>query len=180
MKNYRSFFRTMLIIVLLSSFISLISPILLQVWAKMGVYLNSTRIIMLIIILVASNLLNILLILFRERFAKNYNKQNFLAMMTDFFRMDYDSIISEGPSNMLEKIVTDTNQIYSYMTGSHIQIWASVIIAIVSILLILSFSPLLSIIMFVYVPISYFGYQLLNKELAKRAKVMQEETGKGF
>lgn len=180
MKSYRRFFWTMLVIVLLSSFISLISPICLQLWTKMDNSLDSAHIFMLVGILFLSNMLNILLIIYRERFAKHYNKQNFITMIADFLHMDYDAIISEGPSNILEKIVTATNQIYSYMTGIHIQIWSSVIIAVVSIGLILSVNLLMGITMLVYVPISYFGYKLLNKELARRSKRMQEETGKGF
>lgn len=146
----------------------------------MDISLDNRHIFTLIGILFLSNTLNILLIVYRERFAKHYNKQNFISLVTDFLHMDYDAIISEGPSNMLEKIVTATNQIYSYMTGIHIQIWSSVIIAIVSIGLILSVNLPMGIIMLAYVPISYFGYKLLNKELARRSKRMQEETGRGF
>lgn len=170
----------MLVIVLLSSFISLISPICLQLWSKADVALDSGHILMLVGILLLSNLLSVLLIVYRERFALHFNKQNFISMIADFLHMDYDSIISEGPSNMLEKIVTATNQIYSYMTGIHIQIWASVIIAAVSIGLILSVDLLMALIMLAYVPVSYFGYKLLNRELARRSRLMQEETGRGF
>lgn len=180
MKNYRKFFYSMLIIVILSSLISLISPICLQLWTKKGISLDSRHILMIVAILFLSNILNVLLIVYRERFAKHYNKQNFIAMITDFLHMDYDSITSEGPSNMLEKIVTATNQIYLYMTGTHIQIWSSVIIAVISLGLIVSVNPIISLIMLAYVPVSYLGYRLLNKELSRRSKCMQEETGKGF
>lgn len=98
MKNYRQFFYSMLIIVILSSLISLISPICLQLWTKKGISLDSRHILMIIAILFLSNILNVLLIVYRERFAKHYNKQNFIAMITDFLHMDYDSITSEGPN----------------------------------------------------------------------------------
>ncbi len=180
MKNYRHFFYSMLTIVILSSLISLISPICLQLWTKKGISPDSRHILMIIAILFLSNLLNVLLIVYRERFAKHYNKQNFLAVITDFLHMDYDSITSEGPSNMLEKIVAATNQIYLYMTGAHIQIWSSVIIAVISLGLILSVNPMICLLLLAYAPISYLGYRLLNKELSKRSRYMQEETGKGF
>lgn len=90
------------------------------------------------ILTVKQNGINVVIIVGRERFAKNYNIRNFASMISDFLHMDYDAIIEEGPSNMLEKIVTATNQIYLYMTGAHIQIWSSVIIALICIALVLS------------------------------------------
>lgn len=146
----------------------------------MEVPLDRDRIFLLIGILVFSNVLSIILIVYRERFAKHYNEQNFTTMISDFLRMDYDSIIEEGPSNILEKIATVTNRIYTYMMGANIQIWSSAIVAVVSIILAFIVNVSLGVVMLVYAPISYFGYKLLNKELANRSKQMQEETGKGF
>lgn len=146
----------------------------------MEVPLDRDRIFLLIGILVFSNVLNVILIVYRERFAKHYNEQNFTTMISDFLRMDYDSIIEEGPSNILEKIATVTNRIYTYMMGANIQIWSSAIVAVVSIILAFIVNVSLGVVMLVYAPISYFGYKLLNKELANRSKQMQEETGKGF
>lgn len=180
MKDYRRFFVTILIIVLISSMLSLISPICLHLWGEMNVSLDNNRILILIGILIVSNLLNVVIIVGRERFAKHYNIRNFANMISDFLHMDYDAIIEEGPSNMLEKIVTATNQIYIYMTGMHIQIWSSAIIALICTVLVLSVNLILGITMLLYALVSYSGYKLINKELAKRSQHMQEETGKGF
>ena len=180
MKNYRRFFVTMLIIVLLSSALSLISPICLQLWGEKNTPLNNNRILLLIGILVISNLLKVAVVMCRERFAKNYNIKNFSAMILDFLHMDYEAIIEEGPSNMLEKIIAATNQIYTYMTGTFVQIWSAVIIAVVCIGLVLSVDLTLGLIMLLYALVSYSGYKLLNRELSKRSQRMQEETGKGF
>lgn len=66
------------------------------------------------------------------------------------------------------------------MTGLHIQIWSSIVVATVSIVLIARINIILGLAMLVYVPISYFGFKLINKELSRRSQELQKQTGLGF
>lgn len=180
MRTYKKFFYVMLVIVFLSSIVSLIVPICLQIWNSDNISFTKNRIVLIAAILVLTNILNLILIIYREKFAENYNQKNFSAIMDDYLDMNYDAILQEGPSNIAEKIVMGVNSIYTYMTGTHIQIWASVLIATISIILIASSNIYIASIMLTYICISYFGYKILNNELTKRSIKLQEETGLGF
>ena len=94
--------------------------------------------------------------------------------------MQYDKIIEEGSSNLLERIITAVTNIYLYMTGGYIQIWSSIIIAAASIVLMSQTSIFISFVMLLYIPLIFFGFKLINGELAKRSMELQTQTGAGF
>lgn len=180
MKGYKKFLVVMLIIMVISSLLSLMAPICLQVWSEEGHTLNVGRIGGIIGLLLITNLINIFLVLYRENYANKFNKENAKNYLRNLLLMRYDSLIEEGSSNLLEKIVTAVTNIYAYMTGGYIQIWSSIIIATVSLILMLRANIIISAMMLLYIPLTYGGFKLINKELAKRSIELQKQTGTGF
>lgn len=180
MKDYKKFLSVMLFIMIISSFLSLMPPICLQIWSAEGDSLNMGKIVCVVILLLVTNLINVFLVLYRESYANRFNKENARTYLRDFLSMKYDRIIQEGPSNLLERIVNAVTNIYAYMTGGYIQIWSSVIIATSSIFLMTQVSIVISVMMLLYIPLIYGGFKLINKELAKRSIELQTQTGIGF
>lgn len=178
--KYQNFFLFMLFLSLLSAVITLISPVLINLWSKMGVGLSTQKIINLFLILVISVVLDVLLTICREKFAKQYNIANFNNYISKYCALRYDMIQEEGPSNLLNRIQIAVNNLYSFMTESYIQIWSSLLILITILVITLFQSLWVSGIMFMLIFIQYFGYKLLNKELARRSEVLQRENSTGF
>ena len=167
--KYQNFFLFMLFLSLLSAVITLISPVLINLWSKMGVGLSTQKIINLFLILVISVVLDVLLTICREKFAKQYNIANFNNYISKYCALRYDMIQEEGPSNLLNRIQIAVNNLYSFMTESYIQIWSSLLILITILVITLFQSLWVSGIMFMLIFVQYFGYKLLNKELARGA-----------
>lgn len=94
--------------------------------------------------------------------------------------MNYDSIIEKGAMNLLERASISVNSIYSFMMSGYIQIFSSLLVAIVCLILIANVNLYLALIMLLALPINYFGYKLLNKKLKKKSEEMQKSTGMGF
>ena len=94
--------------------------------------------------------------------------------------MNYDSIIEKGAMNLLERASISVNSIYSFMMSGYIQIFSSLLVAFVCLILIANVNLYLALIMFLALPINYFGYKLLNKKLKKKSEEMQKMTGMGF
>ncbi len=178
--KYQNFFLFMLFLSLLSAVITLISPVLINLWSKMGVGLSTQKIINLFLILVISVVLDVLLTICREKFAKQYNIANFNNYISKYCALRYDMIQEEGPSNLLNRIQIAVNNLYSFMTESYIQIWSSLLILITILVITLFQSLWVSGIMFMLIFVQYFGYKLLNKELARRSEVLQRENSTGF
>ena len=117
---------------------------------------------------------------FREYFAKTFNVSQALRLTDKFFGLDYDTISENGPTYFMERTSISVNSLYIYITGGFVQMLANLIIIVAIIALVLTFNPLLALVLLFLLPINYFGYKLLNKELQKRSRIMQEATSSGF
>lgn len=178
--KYQKFFTVMLIMILLSGISALLPSLFLQFWNTRQQFLSIQKILFLVLVITFSKVVGILLTIFREHYAREYNKKNFYSMLESSFQMDYDSILSMGPSNILDRIFTSVNHIYFYMTGDYIKIWSGIIIIIACLGIAASVNRWLAVLLFIMVPVNYVGYRLLNKELAKRSLELQKNTGEGF
>lgn len=178
--KYKKFFVIMFILILFSSISALLAPIFIQLWKANGTPLDTKKIVFIVMLILASKLLTILFTIFREKFAKEYNKGNFISYIKNIFNMNYDSIIEKGAMNLLERASISVNSIYSFMMNGYIQIFSSFLVALVCLILIANVNLYLALIMFLALPINYFGYKLLNKKLKKKSEEMQKMTGMGF
>lgn len=178
--NYQKFFAYMLILVLLGGATVLLTPILISVWSSDGQGFTRNRILLLLGVLFGSLILQVLFTFLRERFAKQYNKNNFKEMFAKYLTLDYDYLLEEGPTNLIERIVMGVNSIYLFMTSDNIRIWSSVFILSLLLLLAGLQDRLVLIILFIMLPINYFGYRALNKELSRRSKTLQSESAQGW
>ena len=86
----------------------------------------------------------------------------------------------EGPINLIERIGQAVNNIYFFMTGDFIKIWSRIIIMIVVLGMIGHQSLYISLGMVLMIPINYFGYRMLNKELANRSMKLQKDSASGW
>lgn len=178
--KYKKFFTVMLTMVLLASISALIPSLFLIAWEQQSQILSWERILFLISIIAASKIMTIGVTIFREHYAREFNERNFRSMLIGSLQMDYDSIITIGPANILERISDSVNKIYFYVTGDYISVWASVITIICCLALTASINLWLAVLLFIMLPVNYFGYRILNKELAKRSKELSEQTSEGF
>lgn len=178
--KYKKFFVPMLIIALLGSLLSLVTPLLIEFWRRSGTSINQYRIFIVAGIMALVLLLQLFTILIRENFAKDYNVSNFFSLIDDYLHMDYDKLQEKGSMNILERMIMVVNSSYSFMTGDYIQIWSNIIIVIVSLLLLWTINPLVAFIMFFMLPINYYGYKSLNKVLHKKSQLLQQTTGMGW
>ena len=178
--SYTCFFATMLVLVIFSALASMAPSLLLQVWESTASEISMHKIAVIVGLIIVTNLISILIVGYRERFAEKYNEKNCSDQMMKLCGVKYDEINNVGPSNYLEKVVNAVNSIYSYMTGTNIQIWSEVIIAVISLVLVARVSIPLMLIMIAIVPIQVFGFKALNKELNARAMRMQQDTSAGF
>ena len=178
--RYRRFFVLMLLMILLQSISSLLPALFLLAWQRQNQILSWKQIMLLIAITSGSTMLTIGLTFFREHYAKSFNEQNFRSMLSDALHMDYDTILTMGPANILERISDSVNKIYSYMTGDYIDIWASIITIIACLILTASIAPWIAALLLIMVPVNYWSYRMLNKELAIRSKELSEQTSQGF
>lgn len=180
LKKHTKFVSLLLILILLNAATIMITPILLNQWIGNNTQIGIKHISSIAILLLLSYFIQILMIYFREYFAVNFNIHQALGLTEKFFGLEYDDINEKGPTYYMERISISVNSLYAYITDGFVQMVANLIIIVAIIILVLTFSPLLALIFLILLPINYFGYKLLNKELQRRSKIMQESTSTGF
>jgi len=178
--KYRSFKVLMIAISVISAIVSLIVPIIVSVWNIKGTSIVGKKLIIIGVVIITGFLLDVVLVYFREKFARDYNKHNLKSLLETYFNLKYDYILDNGPSNILERCQDVVNETYYYMTGSSIEVWSAVIIIVASIILMGINNIAISMIMVCIIPINYLGYKMLNKELSKRSHELQINSAKGF
>lgn len=180
LKKHKVFLTLLLILILLNAAAIMITPILLNQWIGKGTNIGIKHITSIAILLVISYSIQILMIYFREHFALTFNINQALELTGKFFGLSYDDINEKGPTYYVERISISVNSLYTYITGGFVQMLANVIIVFAIIILVFTFNSVLSMILIVLLPINYYGYKLLNIELQKRSKIMQESTSNAF
>lgn len=178
-KLHRGFFAAMLGVALLSSLASLVAPLVIQFYGQKSQTLQGNLILVVVGALVLSKALGMLLTFLRERFAKNFNKRNCRDLIEKMLGMDYDHILEEGPTSLLSQITMSVNSIYLYLTSGLISIWSAGLIALACLILVGCVNLPMAAALGVMIPIEYFGYRALNRELTRRAMQLQEDMSTG-
>ena len=180
LKRYKGFLLLLLILILMNAATIMVTPILLNRWIEHNTILGINHIVGITVLLLFSYFIQILMIYFREHFAKTFNRTQALQLTDKFFGLDYDIVNEKGPTYFMERISISVNSLYVFIADGFVQMVANLLIIVAIIVLVLTFSPLLALIFLLLLPINYFGYKLLNKELQKRSLIMQESTSSGF
>lgn len=172
-KSYNSFLKIMFLIVFISSIATLSTPIIFSYWSFKKEPLNAKVAVIVITITAISILFEVILSLVREHFSKEFNRNNFLILLKNYFRLRYDYIVEEGSHNLMERMIIYVNSIYNYMTGDYINVLSTVLITASILIISFIYDLKIFLIFILVIPINYFGYRLLNNRLAKESKVLQ-------
>ena len=130
--------------------------------------------------MVLSYSLQVLLVILRENFSIKFNISNATKLFDKMFHINYDTFIKKEPTYLVERISIAVNSLYMFISSSLTNIISSLVIITVSLIIICTIRIDLAIFFFITVPINYFGYKFLNKELQKRCEVMQNDTSTGY
>ncbi|MEB3429264.1 hypothetical protein VLK81_04400 [Citroniella saccharovorans] len=170
----------MLLIAIIGAVITLVPPALIQYWKANNINIDNAMIYTLAGIIVASYLIRVLLIYVREKFALEFNKNNFFKSLGQTHKMQYDEPTNRGPLNVLERIIMSVKSTYSIMTGDYINIWSNIIIVVGALVILFKVNWIIACAMAMVLPINILGYKALNKKLFEKSKVMQEQTSAGW
>ncbi|MDO5754831.1 MAG: ABC transporter ATP-binding protein [Tissierellia bacterium] len=174
MKRYSKFRIFMIATLILSAIISLVAPLLLNYWSLKESIISKDQILLLALVMMMAIFVQMIITFVRERFAKEFNQNNFLRYLQEYYKLPYDYINEEGPLNLLERMIIGVNSQYNYLTGDGVKIYSNIFTLGVCLLLVLTQSYIYFLLLLSMIPIQYLGFRLLNKELARRSQKLQE------
>lgn len=171
-------FVLLLFLSLLSAILFVIAPITLNNVVENVGTIGASDIVKVILLLAAGYLVEFISVFIKNGLVQQYHGRAAEILYADVFRLNYDKYIEEGPT-AIRDLVWNAADAYA---GLYFDVIPSLIVniatIIVSIYISFTLNHIAAILMFITLPIHYFGFKLLNKKLAKLSVKLRQASSK--
>lgn len=171
-------FALLLFLSLLSAILFVIAPITLNNVVENVGTIGAGDIIKVILLLAAGYLVEFISVFIKNQLVQQYHGRAAEILYADVFKLNYDKYIEEGPT-ALRDLVWNAADAYA---GLYFDVIPSLIVniatIIVSIYISFTLNHIAALLMFITLPIHYFGFKLLNKKLAKLSVKLRQASSK--
>ena len=171
-------FVLLLFLSLLSAILFVIAPITLNNVVENVGTIGASDIVKVILLLAAGYLVEFISVFIKNQLIQQYHGRAAEILYADVFRLNYDKYIEEGPT-AIRDLVWNAADAYA---GLYFDVIPSLIVniatIIVSIYISFTLNHIAALLMFITLPIHYFGFKLLNKKLAQLSVKLRQASSK--
>ena len=171
-------FAVLLFLSLLSVILFVIAPITLNNVVENVGTIGAGDIIKVILLLAAGYLVEFISVFIKNQLVQQYHGRAAEILYADVFKLNYDKYIEDGPT-AIRDLVWNAADAYA---GLYFDVIPSLIVniatIIVSIYISFTLNHIAALLMFITLPIHYFGFKLLNKKLAKLSVKLRQASSK--
>lgn len=171
-------FALLLFLSLLSAILFVIAPITLNNVVENVGTIGAIDIVKVILLLAAGYLVEFISVFIKNGVIQQYHGRAAEILYADVFRLNYDKYIEEGPT-AIRDLVWNAADAYA---GLYFDVIPSLIVniatIIVSIYISFTLNHIAALLMFITLPIHYFGFKLLNKKLAQLSVKLRQASSK--
>lgn len=171
-------FAILLFLSLLSAILFVIAPITLNNVVENVGTIGASDIIKVILLLAAGYLVEFISVFIKNQLVQQYHGRAAEILYADVFKLNYDKYIEDGPT-AIRDLVWNAADAYA---GLYFDVIPSLIVniatIIVSIYISFTLNHIAALLMFITLPIHYFGFKLLNKKLAKLSVKLRQASSK--
>lgn len=171
-------FAVLLFLSLLSAILFVIAPITLNSVVENVGTIGAGDIIKVILLLAAGYLVEFISVFIKNQLVQQYHGRASEILYADVFKLNYDKYIEDGPT-AIRDLVWNAADAYA---GLYFDVIPSLIVniatIIVSIYISFTLNHIAALLMFITLPIHYFGFKLLNKKLAKLSVKLRQASSK--
>lgn len=171
-------FAILLFLSLLSAILFVIAPITLNNVVENVGTIGASDIIKVILLLAAGYLVEFVSVFIKNQLVQQYHGRAAEILYADVFKLNYDKYIEDGPT-AIRDLVWNAADAYA---GLYFDVIPSLIVniatIIVSIYISFTLNHIAALLMFITLPIHYFGFKLLNKKLAKLSVKLRQASSK--
>lgn len=171
---------SLLIINILSAILFMVAPVLLN--RKIS---NTGDIFPSDIVLVVAFLISAYLVQFAAVFLKNILIHKTMIQLSAFlfqrvFRLQYDTYIEQGASALLDLSYNAASDYTGFYFGSIPDLLVSVITIGVTLGIAISLNPFAAVLMFLMLPLHFFGFRFLNQKLSQMSVHLRNTSSLSF
>lgn len=171
-------FALLLFLSLLSAILFVIAPITLNNVVENVGTIGVSDIIKVILLLAAGYLVEFISVFIKNELIQQYHGRAAEILYANVFKLNYDKYIEDGPT-AIRDLVWNAADAYA---GLYFDVIPSLIVniatIIVSIYISFTLNHIAALLMFITLPIHYFGFKLLNKKLAKLSVKLRQASSK--
>lgn len=174
MKN-KKFVGITVLLVLLTSITATITPIIIQFSSNQQTEVNPNTFGVIIFAMFVSFVLQFTFLIYRQNYAAKFNTEHLSSLLRKMYKMNYDAYSKLEPTYLINRIFSAVDTLYMFMISSFEGLTQSSFIIVVS--LILAYSVHWSIFLFllILIPVNFFGFRFINKNLKRKMEAMQYE-----
>lgn len=163
----KSGFVLLLALSLLSAILFVIAPITLNNTIENVGTIGAKDIAKVILLLAAGYLVDFVSVFIKNQLVQEYHGRASDLLHTDVFKLKYDKYIEEGPTVIRELTYNAAEAYASFYFDLIPALLVNVVTIVVTIIIAWNLNHIAAILMFIIIPIHYFGFKALNKKLGK-------------
>lgn len=179
-KENKKFLIITFIFTLITALLTVSVPLLLTTVFGENYNINKSTLLLVIIFMFITYIIQIVMVYIREHFAYAFNVSHTHKMYRLMHKMNYDDLLQKEPTYLIDRFAMIVNSFYMFIANSVTSLMSNIIILFVCLAIILKINIWLAVILFLLIPVNYFGYKLINKKLMEKSKVMQQQTSTGY
>ncbi|MGX7351192.1 ATP-binding cassette domain-containing protein [Enterococcus canis] len=163
------------LVVLLSALTALVTPFIVQNVSDTLLISNKTF-LLIFISMTLSFLLQLSAQLYRENYAANFNRQYLFQLLEKMSKLSYDTYLEAEPTYLINRIYQAVDALYLFFINSLPEVLKTALLLFFSVLFSSFISWKIAITLLLLIPLNYFGYKTINKELSVRMENMQQSS----
>ncbi|TDM32391.1 ABC transporter ATP-binding protein [Macrococcoides canis] len=179
-KENKKFLIITFIFTLITALLTVSVPLLLTTVFGENYNINKSTLLLVIIFMFITYIIQIVMVYIREHFAYAFNVSHTHKMYRLMHKMNYDDLLQKEPTYLIDRFAMIVNSFYMFIANTVTSLMSNIIILFVCLAIILKINIWLAVILFLLIPVNYFGYKLINKKLMEKSKVMQQQTSTGY
>lgn len=163
----KSGFILLLALSLVSAILFVIAPITLNNTIENVGTIGAKDIAKVILLLAAGYLVDFISVFTKNQLVQQYHGRASDLLYTDVFKLKYDKYIEEGPTAIRELTYNAAEAYASFYFDLIPALLVNVVTIVVTIIIAWNLNHIAAILMFIIIPIHYFGFRALNKKLGQ-------------
>lgn len=165
---------------LFTSLLTVATPILLTQIFYSNYALNTRTLYIVILFMTITYIIQIIMVIVRENFALKFNKRYATHLYQNVHQMKYDELLQKEPTYLIDRVGQAVTSLYFFITQSLIGILSNALILIMCMIIVFYVNIFMTLLLFLLVPINFFGYKMINAKLKEKSIQMQKETSTGY
>lgn len=178
MNLYKKIPGKVLLIVTISALVLALSRVLLPLLVPSSPLIKmstTTIVISFVALMVVSFVVQTLLNYVREHWTQQMNVSHFQDNLQYLFNLDYDQIIHQGATSIIQRFLEVVDALYLFVMGGLNGLLTATILILLTLLVALWVDVNIFIVLLCLLPINYFGFRYINRQLSQKMKDFQEK-----